>query len=92
MMAAAAPLPTVETYLHIHAESPALARMDRAIEQLGAQARLVAAMRGRARASQMAPSTGALRSVLAIRQIVASVLGAQAMTPLAVAGESAVPH
>lgn len=89
MMAATAPLPTVETYPRIEAESPALARMDRAIEQLGAQARLVAAMRGRARASHMASSAGALRSVLDIRRIVASVLGAQALTPLAVAGESA---
>ena len=89
MMAATAPLPTVEIYPRSEAESPALARMDRAIEELGAQARLVAAMRERSRTSHMGPSAGALRSVLDIRKIVASVLGAQALTPLIVARENA---
>lgn len=75
MMAGGASQQTVVNRFQIDAENPALAAMDRAIRELAAHAKLLAAARDNSRSSNPTMSTAVMRSISDIRQIIASVLG-----------------
>lgn len=64
-----------QTLSTMASESPALARMDRAISELGAHAKLVSSLRADRGLSREARSAGATRTVDEIREIMSEVIG-----------------